>query len=168
MDDFGLEELNYVLSHECGRVCKNLMKMFRLHDITGGLVVLSEQDLPSDREQLEEMYSRFGWKWTVLAYMAGRVVENGNQLPSSIANDLRMAKAKMESGCYSLCDVAADLRDLEINLFQVLLSVSQGEVHAMLELLGKAMNGTIQERDLDLSPLKPVLADCTIPKVCLH
>jgi len=38
----------------------------------------------------------------------------------------------------------------------------------MLELIGKAMNGTIREKDIDLSPLKPVLVDCAIPKVCLR
>jgi len=100
-----------------------------------------------------------------LAYMAGRVVENGKQLPSSVVQDLRSTRVKMES-CENLCDMAADLRDLEIKLFPVLLSVSEGEVHTMLELLGKAMRGALDERDLDLSPLKPVLADCTIPKVC--
>jgi hypothetical protein len=36
----------------------------------------------------------------------------------------------------------------------------------MLELIGKAMNGSLERRDIDLSPLKVVLADCTIPSVC--
>jgi hypothetical protein len=72
----------------------------------------------------------------------------------------------MESGCSSVCDVGADLRDLENKLFPVLLQVSEGEVHAMLELIGKAMNGSLERRDIDLSPLKVVLADCAIPSVC--
>lgn len=74
----------------------------------------------------------------------------------------------MESGCHSVCDVAAHLRDLEIELFPVLLRVSEGEVHTMFELIGKAMNGTIEENDIDLSPLRPVLADCTISSVCFR
>ncbi len=53
-------------------------------------------------------------------------------------------------------------------MFQVLLDVSEGEVHTMLELLGKAMNGSLQERDIDLSPLRPVLADVSIPKICVR
>jgi len=120
------------------------------------------------RRELEEMYSRFGWKWAVLAYSAARVIANGKELPTDIVQDLTLARASMESGCHSLCEVAADLRDLEIRLFTVLLHVSEGEVHAMLELIGKAMNGTIQEQDIDLSPLKPVLVDCAIPKLCLR
>lgn len=120
------------------------------------------------REELEKMYSRFGWKWAVLASMAARVIANEKQLPAGIVRDLTLARASMESGCHSLCEVAADLRDLEIRLFRVLLHVSEGEVHAMLELIGMAMNGTIQEQDIDLSPLRPVLVDCAIPRICLR
>lgn len=129
---------------------------------------VTEPERLTDRAQVEEMYSRFGWKWTVLAYMAARVVGHGGQLPVGVVDDLRMTRARIESGCESLCDIAADLRGLEINLFQILLSVSEGEVHSMLELLGKAMNGSLQERDIDLSPLRPVLAEVSIPKVCVR
>ncbi len=126
------------------------------------------RDESHDRRELEEMYSRFGWKWAVLAYMAARVIEHGRQLPVDIVRDLTLARANMESGCLSLCDIAADLRNLEIKLFHVFLRVSEGEVHAMLELVGKAISGTIQEKDIDLSPLRPVLVDCTVPRVCLR
>lgn len=126
----------------------------------------NEQVRLSDRTQVEEMYSRFGWRWAVLAYMAGRVVLQGRSLSSSIVDDLRTTRARIESGCESLCDIDVDLRGLEIKLFPILLNVSQGEVHTMLELLSKAMNGSIQERDIDLSPLRPVLANVSIPKIC--
>jgi len=131
-------------------------------------LVDSSLDESHDRRELEDMYSRFGWKWAVLAYMATRIVAHGKALPGEIARDLAMARATMESGCHSLCEVAADLRDLEIKLFTALLRVSEGEVHTMLELIGKAMSGTIREQDIDLSPLKPVLVDCTIPRICLR
>jgi len=126
------------------------------------------RDVIGDRDHLQEMYSRFGWKWAVLAYTAARVLTRGKQLPDDVVKHLTMARAKMESGCHSLCDIAADLRNLEIKLFPAILHVSQGEVHEMLELIGKAMSGTIQEDDIDLSPLQPLLVDCTIPRVCLR
>lgn len=128
---------------------------------------MNSQSASSDRAQIEEMYSRFGWKWTVLAYMAGRVLENGKQLPSDVVQGLRTTRVMMEGG-QNLCDMAADLRDLEIKLFPVLLSVSEGEVHTMLELMGKAMSGSLEEKDLDLSPLRPLLPDPSIPKICSH
>jgi hypothetical protein len=79
---------------------------------------------------------------------------------------LTLARTSLDGGCSSLCDITADLRDLENRLFQVLLNISEGEVHAMLELISKAMSGTLQQEDVDLSPLKVVLADTTIPSVC--
>lgn len=118
------------------------------------------------KDEVQDMYSRFGWKWAVLAHMTARILTDKRALPSDILQDLKSAKTRMESGCHTLCDVAADLRDLEIKLFYALLHVSQGEVHSMLELISKAMNGSIQEKDIDLSPLRPILVDCTIPRVC--
>lgn len=100
--------------------------------------------------------------------MAARILEHRKKLPNDLLHDLRSSRTRMESGCCSLCEVAADLRDLEINLFRALLNVSEGEVHAMLELIGKEMNGTIGERDIHLSPLKPVLVGCSIPIVCFR
>ena len=79
---------------------------------------------------------------------------------------LTLARTSLDSGCSSLCDITADLRDLENALFQVLLNISEGEVHAMLELMSKAMSGTLEEKDVDLSPPKVVLADTRIPSVC--
>jgi hypothetical protein len=118
------------------------------------------------RAEVADMYSRFGWKWVALAYMAGRVVAQGKQLPSGFLQDLTLARTNLDSGCSSICDITADLRDIENRLFQVLLHISEGEVHAMLELISKAMSGTLQQKDVDLSPLKVVLADTTIPSVC--
>lgn len=118
------------------------------------------------RAELRDMYYRFGWKWVVLAYTAGRILKQGKQLPSGFLQDLTLARTKMESGCYSICDVGADLRDLENKLFSAVLQASEGEVHAMHELIGKAMDGTLGPKDVDLSPFKVVLADCTIPRGC--
>jgi hypothetical protein len=118
------------------------------------------------RVEVADMYSRFGWKWVALAYMTGRVLSQGKQLPSGFVDQLTLARTNLESGCGSVCDVTADLRELENRLFEVLLRVSEAEVHTMLELIGKAMSGTLEQKDVDLSPLKVVLADCTIPSVC--
>jgi hypothetical protein len=118
------------------------------------------------RAEVADMYYRFGWKWVALAYMTGRVVAQGKQLPGGFLEDLTLARTSLESGCSSVCDVTADLRGLENRLFEVLLHISEGEVHTMLELISKAMSGTLQQKDVDLSPLKVVLADTTIPSVC--
>jgi len=74
----------------------------------------------------------------------------------------------MENGRHSLCEVAAGLRNLEIKLFPALLRLSEGEAHSMLEVISKAMKGTLRQDDIDLSPLKPVLVDSAVPKVCIR
>lgn len=126
----------------------------------------SEAEADRYRTELEDMYYRFGWKWVALAYMAGRVVAQGKPLPSGFLDELTLARTNLNSGCSSICDITADMRDLENRLFLVLMQVSEGEVHTMLELISKAMSGTLQQEDVDLSPLKVVLADTTIPSVC--
>jgi len=118
------------------------------------------------RDELKEMYSRLGWKWAVLASMAGRAVSAGKQLPADFMQELSLTRTELESGCISVCDVTSDLRDLEVKLFDVLLGISEGEVHAMLELISKAMNGSMEEADIDIEPIKVVLSDCSIPGVC--
>jgi hypothetical protein len=118
------------------------------------------------RAELRDMYSRFGWTWVVLAYMAGRLVTQGRQLPSGFREELTLARTKMESGCCPVCDVGADLRDLENRLFPAVLQAGEGEVRVMHELIGKAMEGTIEQKEVDLSPFKVVLVDCSIPRVC--
>jgi hypothetical protein len=128
------------------------------------LVQQAEED--RYRAELRDMYSRFGWKWVVLAQTAGKILTQGKQLPSGFLQDLTLARTKMESGCYSICDVGADMRDLENRLFPALLEMGESEIYSMQELLGKAMQGTIERREVDLSPFKVVLADCSIPRVC--
>ncbi len=60
--------------------------------------------------------------------MAARILAYRKPLLSDILQDLKSARTRMDSGCHTLCDVAAGLRDLEIKLFSALQRVSQGEV----------------------------------------
>jgi len=118
------------------------------------------------KAEVEGMYTKYGWKWVVLAYTAGKLLSQGKQLPSGFLQQLTLTRTEMESGCSSVCDLEVDLRDLENELFSILLSSSKDEVNMMLELIGKAMNGTLDRKEVNLSPFKVVLADCTIPSVC--
>lgn len=126
----------------------------------------SQAETSRYRAELEDMYSRFGWNWVVLAYMAGRVLSQGKQLPSDFLQNLTLARTKMESGCYGVCDVGADLQGLENKLMPLVLQVGEGELHSMFELIGKAMDGSLRQKDVDLKPFKVVLVDCSIPKCC--
>jgi hypothetical protein len=127
---------------------------------------MQQPNMGTANSELREMYSRFGWKWVALAYTAGRVIEEGGNLPARFAGDLGLARTRLESGCYSLCDIMCELRNLEARLFPSVLKLGEGPVHDMLELLSKAMNGNLHEEDLEMPSLKLVVSDCAIPTCC--
>ncbi|MFX0170945.1 MAG: hypothetical protein ACFE9L_03400, partial [Candidatus Hodarchaeota archaeon] len=67
--------------------------------------------------EIEEMLSKFGWKWAVMASTIGRIHKNGDKIPNDLLQQLRMTRNKIESGCYSICETACDLREIETKLF---------------------------------------------------
>ncbi|MFX0052598.1 MAG: hypothetical protein ACFE9L_05955, partial [Candidatus Hodarchaeota archaeon] len=74
---------------------------------------------------------------------------------------------KIESGCYSICETACDLREIETKLFPSLTKLGIDETDRFLELTSKALNGTITENEINLSGIQPILSDCvSLPCVC--
>ncbi|UCG03932.1 MAG: hypothetical protein JSW11_08080 [Candidatus Heimdallarchaeota archaeon] len=125
------------------------------------------RDINKTKAEIEEMLSRFGWKWAVLASTMSRLYRQGNSVPSGMVNLLRMSRTQIESGCYSVCDVANELRKIEMFLFSELLKSGPYETDNFLELLSKAIGGKISRDDLDINGAEPILADClTLPCVC--
>ena len=128
---------------------------------------LEDEGLNEAKAELEEILSRFGWKWAVLVSTAGKLYEKGNSPSVSVINHLRITRTQIESGCYSVCDIANELREIEIELFSKLMNFGPHSTDQFLDLLGKAISGKITENDLDITAAKPILPDClTIPCVC--
>ncbi|MFX0149190.1 MAG: hypothetical protein ACFFAJ_00260 [Candidatus Hodarchaeota archaeon] len=119
------------------------------------------------KAELEEMLSKFGWKWAVMASTIGRIYKNGDKIPNDLLQQLRMTRNKIESGCYSICETACDLREIETKLFPSLTKLGIDETDRFLELTSKALNGTITENEINLSGIQPILSDCvSLPCVC--
>ena len=128
---------------------------------------LEDEALNEAKAELEEILSRFGWKWAVLASTAGELFEKRNPPSINVINNLRMSRTQIESGCYSVCDIANELRKIEIELFSKLMIFGSHSTDQFLDLLSKAISGKITENDLDITAAKPILPDClTIPCVC--
>ena len=128
---------------------------------------LKDKDWKKAKNELTEMLSRFGWKWAVLASTANRIINDGYNDSQDLISRLRNSKVLIESGCYSACDVASDLREIEKDIFNILLEQEVPQTDQFLDLIGKAINGTIRKGDVDFSGTKTVLADClTLPCVC--
>ncbi|MFX1423702.1 MAG: hypothetical protein ACFFB2_15435 [Promethearchaeota archaeon] len=128
---------------------------------------LGNKEIDKTKAELEEMLSRFGWKWAVLASTIGKIYQKGDSVPKNMINHLRMTRTQIESGCYSVCDIANELRKIETYLFSKLLKFGPQETDNFLELIGKAVGGQISRNDIDINGAEPILADClTLPCVC--
>ena len=128
---------------------------------------LEDETLNEAKTELGEILSRFGWKWAVLASTAGELYTKRNPPSISVINHLRITRTQIESGCYSVCDIANELRKIEIEMFSKLMTFGPHSTDQFLELLGKAISGKITENDIDITAAKPILPDClTIPCVC--
>ncbi|MFW9855114.1 MAG: hypothetical protein ACFFFG_08630 [Candidatus Thorarchaeota archaeon] len=127
-----------------------------------------KESLPGQtEEEIREMISRFGWKWAVLASTMGTLYQRGELPSNNLVQKLRLSRNKLESGCYSLCETACDLRDIEIEMFPLLTKLGPQETDGFLELNSKAVSGTITTEDLDLTGLQPIASDCmSLPCVC--
>ncbi len=128
---------------------------------------IKDEALNEAKTELGEILSRFGWKWAVLASTAGKLYEKQNPPSINVINHLRISRTQIESGCYSVCDIANELRKIEIELFSKLMNYGPHSTDQFLDLLGKAISGKITENDLDITAAKPILPDClTLPCVC--
>ncbi|MFW9779764.1 MAG: hypothetical protein ACFFE8_12995 [Candidatus Heimdallarchaeota archaeon] len=120
-----------------------------------------------NEEEVREMNSRFGWKWAVLASTMGTLYQRGELPSNNLVQKLRLSRNKLESGCYSLCETACDLRDIETEMFPLLTKLGPQETDGFLELSSKAVSGRITAEDLNLTGLQPIASDCTsLPCVC--
>ena len=133
------------------------------------IISRNEEESNRAKDELEEILSRFGWKWAVLVSTVGKLYKKGVSIPNGLLKDLRMTRTLIESGCYSTCDIASELRKVEINLFSQLVRYGSYETDEFLDLLGKAISGNITEDELDIAAAAPIISDCiTLPCVCLE
>lgn len=129
----------------------------------------SREELNHIKDELEVLFSRFGWKWAVLASTTGKIYQMEKKIPNDILNQLRMARTQIESGCYSACDIANALRKIEIELFSQLMKYGPQTTDEFLNLLGRAASGDISENEIDITAASPILPDClSLPCVCLE
>jgi hypothetical protein len=73
-------------------------------------------------------------------------------------------RARLESGCCSIFDIICEL-NLGAELFTSVLKSGEVAVYAVLELIRKAIGGTVQKEDAESPSLKLILSDYTIPNV---
>ena len=108
-----------------------------------------------------EMLKRYGAKWAVLAAMAADMVRKGVEMPSGVMEALKTARSKIESGCFSPCEIGCDLSQVEGPLFSQGYLLDQREFQQWSDLLAEAMQGKLDyQRIMDIPALAPVKNDC--------
>jgi hypothetical protein len=116
----------------------------------------------SDRNRFDfEILKRYGAKWAVLAAMTADMKKKGLPMPSDVFESLRNSRGKIESGCFSPCEVGCDLAQVEGQLFSQGHLLDQADFQQWSDLLGEAMAGKLDyERIIGIPAFDPVKNDC--------
>jgi hypothetical protein len=117
---------------------------------------------PSDKNGFDfEILKRYGAKWAVLAAMTADMMKKGIQLPPAVTETLQRTHGKIQSGCFSPCDVGCDLAQVEGPLFSQGYLLDQKDFQQWSDLLGEAMQGKLDyQRMMGIPAFDPVKAEC--------
>jgi hypothetical protein len=108
-----------------------------------------------------EILKRYGAKWAVLAAMTADMMKKGIQLPHAVLETLQTTRGKIQSGCFSPCEVGCDLAQVEGPLFSQGYLLDQQDFQQWSDLLGEAMQGKLDyERIMGIPAFDPVKNDC--------
>jgi len=117
---------------------------------------------PNERSDLEfDMLRRFGAKWAVFTAMTANMIQKGIEVPHAVVEKLKTARSKIESGCFSPCEVGCELAEVECQLFSRCDRLDQQEFQDWCNLLAEAMQGKLDyQRIQGIPALSPVKNDC--------
>lgn len=118
----------------------------------------------ADREARKvsfELLKKFGTKWAVLTALGLDLARRGVRVPSDLTDELKLARMKIMSGCFSPCEVGCSLGKIEGQLVAVGSSLGPDYLRPWFDLLAQAMEGRIDPgRIAEIPALQPVANDC--------
>ncbi len=115
----------------------------------------------SDREVSFELLKKFGMKWAVVAALVVDLGKRGVRVPSAVNDDLKVARMKIMSGCFSPCEIGCAFGKLEGQLIALGASLGEDYLRPWSDLLGQAMEGRIDPlRVSEIPALEPIANDC--------
>jgi hypothetical protein len=108
-----------------------------------------------------EQLKKFGMKWAVLAAMRLDVGHQNVRVPADVDDQLKLARMKILSGCFSPCEVGCTLSRIEGQLVAAGAELGAAYLRPWFELMGQAMQGVLDPARIDDIPaLQPVAMDC--------
>ena len=122
------------------------------------MVTAAQQD---ERKVSFEWLKKFGMKWAVLAALVIDIGKRGIRVPPDTNEQLKLARMKIMSGCFSPCEVGCSLGKLEGQLIAVGSALGDDYLRPWSDLLGQAMEGRIDpQRVSEIPALEPIANDC--------
>ena len=124
------------------------------------MATVEQQD---DRKVSFESLKKSGMKWAVLAAWVIDLGRRGVRVPAAVNEELKAARMKIMSGCFSPCEIACAFGKLEGQLIALGASLGEDYLRQWSDLLGQAMEGRIDpSRISDIPALEPVANDCKL------
>jgi len=115
----------------------------------------------NDREVSLDLLKKYGMKWAVLAAWVIDLGKRGVRVPSAVNEQLKVARMKIMSGCFSPCEIACAFGQLEGQLIALGASLGEDYLRPWSDLLGQAMEGRIDPgRVSEIPALEPIANDC--------
>ena len=115
----------------------------------------------NDREVSLDLLKKYGMKWAVLAAWVIDLGKRGIRVPSGVNEELKVARMKIMSGCFSPCEIACAFGKLEGQLIALGASLGEDYQRPWSDLLGQAMEGRIDPgRVSEIPALEPIANDC--------
>ncbi len=112
-----------------------------------------------------ELLKRMGAKWAVLTAMTADMIGKGIKVPPAVIEDLKTARIKLGSGCFSPCQVGCELSKIEGQILSQCHLLEDQNVNDWCDLLAEAAQGKLNyERIRGISAVAPVKSDCEILK----
>jgi hypothetical protein len=82
---------------------------------------------------------RYGLRYSVLAAWDDKLKAQGVTIPASVSKPLEKARVMISSGCFTACEVGADLGRIEAILFSLATTAGQESADSWLDTLGECM-----------------------------
>jgi len=109
-----------------------------------------------------EVLTKMGARWAVLAAMSLDMAKRGTRIAPEVDEQLKLARVKILSGCFSPCEVSCTLGKIEGHLASLAFSLGEVYWRDWSALLAQAMQGQIDlQRVGEIPALKPIENDCT-------
>jgi hypothetical protein len=108
-----------------------------------------------------EMLKRLGAKWAVLTAMTADMAKKRIEVPRDVIEELKNARLKIGSGCFSPCEVSCDLSRAEGRIFSQCYLLDPQDFEDWCNLLAEALQGKLEyQRIRGIAVLAPVRNDC--------